>query len=364
MAVTELTARSSGAVAVLALEGAGSEAALRSLGVAPPAPGRIRLARLESRGLAGEREVLDEALVVGVDRQRFELHLHGSPAVVERLRLELGGASLASESLEDRARQLLADAPSEVAARVLLDQSEGALRRALEWARLAEPAVARAELRALVARGRAAMPHLLTPRVVLAGPSNAGKSTLFNALVGEQRVLVDAAPGTTRDAVVERARLGLTVVELVDTAGERELPDGSSQAQVEAAGQALARSLRRSADLVLWLRPADLPGAPAPAETAQLRLLDSRADRAPGRSLARPIRAATDPAGARAMVAELIAERMGPWTWQAGQAVPFESSQLALLERASTCLARSERQRVLAPLLRIAVPRAQTDIAR
>lgn len=59
-------------------------------------------------------------------------------------------------------------------------------------------------------------------RLILAGAPNAGKSSLFNALLGRRRALVYAEPGTTRDAIEEEIELGGRVVRLVDTAGVRE----------------------------------------------------------------------------------------------------------------------------------------------
>ena len=56
-------------------------------------------------------------------------------------------------------------------------------------------------------------------RVVITGPPNAGKSSLLNALVGADRVIVSEEPGTTRDYVEERITLGPYVLRLVDTAG-------------------------------------------------------------------------------------------------------------------------------------------------
>lgn len=87
-------------------------------------------------------------------------------------------------------------------------------------------------------------------RVVLVGPPNAGKSTLFNRLLGEERALVDDAPGTTRDALEARLELDGLAVTLVDTAGLREAPG-----RLEALGVARARRELASADLVLLLLP-------------------------------------------------------------------------------------------------------------
>lgn len=61
--------------------------------------------------------------------------------------------------------------------------------------------------------------------VVIAGPPNAGKSALFNALLGETRALVTPVPGTTRDAIEARVESGRWPLRLVDTAGLRETSD-------------------------------------------------------------------------------------------------------------------------------------------
>ena len=88
--------------------------------------------------------------------------------------------------------------------------------------------------------------------VALVGPVNAGKSSLFNHLVGTDRAIVSAQPGTTRD-VVERSVLmdGLDVT-FLDTAGE-----GGTSDPIEAAGVVLGRSLSASADLLLLVLPLD-----------------------------------------------------------------------------------------------------------
>ncbi len=95
-------------------------------------------------------------------------------------------------------------------------------------------------------------------RVVLAGPPNSGKSSLFNALLGRERALVDPDPGTTRDVVSATLRQGGLTFVLYDTAGLRE-----GGGRVESRGMALARAAVAEADVVLWL--CDL-AAPAPVD--------------------------------------------------------------------------------------------------
>ncbi|MBC8522817.1 50S ribosome-binding GTPase [PVC group bacterium] len=91
------------------------------------------------------------------------------------------------------------------------------------------------------------------PRVVLAGKPNAGKSTLFNALVGTQRVVVDSASGTTRDAIEEQVSFCGNEAMLVDIAGLN-----SAEDELANSAQITAQTAIESADLILWcVGPAD-----------------------------------------------------------------------------------------------------------
>jgi len=89
--------------------------------------------------------------------------------------------------------------------------------------------------------------------VVLAGPVNAGKSSLLNALLGRERAIVSETPGTTRDWLEESVSLDGLPVRLVDTAGLREAADS-----VELEGVRRSRELLERADLVLLVLDANL----------------------------------------------------------------------------------------------------------
>ena len=91
--------------------------------------------------------------------------------------------------------------------------------------------------------------------VVLAGPPNAGKSSLLNALLGERRAIVSEVAGTTRDSIEEWLDVKGWPVRLVDTAGLRRAADA-----VEAEGVERAEELVAHADLVVAL-DLDVPGA-------------------------------------------------------------------------------------------------------
>lgn len=86
-------------------------------------------------------------------------------------------------------------------------------------------------------------------RVVLAGPPNAGKSTLFNALVESEAAITAPVAGTTRDVLTHPVALGGVPFRFSDTAGLR---DDAGDA-IEAIGVERARSALAQADLVLWL---------------------------------------------------------------------------------------------------------------
>src|SRR5262249_50482415 len=138
-------------------------------------------------------------------------------------------------------------AETDSAARILLDQCDGALRTALSELASASASERAPAIDALLDRGRIARFALEPTDVVIAGPVNAGKSTLFNVLLGEERTIAAAEEGTTRDAVTERAAFGAYPVRLTDTAGERELSSASNESRVERAGQERARRARDGA---------------------------------------------------------------------------------------------------------------------
>jgi tRNA modification GTPase len=92
-------------------------------------------------------------------------------------------------------------------------------------------------------------------RVVVAGPPNAGKSSLINAITGEDRAIVTDVPGTTRDYIEVALALSGIPILLTDTAGLREGGD-----VVEALGVERTEQLIGAADVLIWLgEPADAP---------------------------------------------------------------------------------------------------------
>lgn len=159
-----------------------------------------------------------------------------------------GGVSTFVAGLEKRLTDAMAaieastDFPDEVEEETAAQEVEAEMR-----------AIA-AELRAR-ADGRGARILREGASIVLAGPPNAGKSSLMNALLRRERAIVTEIPGTTRDVLTERVVFGGVAAELSDTAGLREAGDA-----VEKIGVARAQAAVEKADLVLLV----LDGSRAP----------------------------------------------------------------------------------------------------
>ena len=208
-------------------------------------------------------EPLDEVLVAVIDpcaeSGSVEINCHGGIVATGRILAELDArgvrrvpadsvADAALDPIQREAAALIPAARSTAAVRMLLAQYRGELSRALreiESMPAAEAAAARDRLRQTARLGIA----LCRPtRVVIAGPPNTGKSTLFNALVGQARAIVTDVPGTTRDYITETIAIDGLPFELVDTAGLRD-----TDHVIEIEGINRARVQISEADVVLYM---------------------------------------------------------------------------------------------------------------
>jgi tRNA modification GTPase len=290
--------RGPAAIAVVRISGPRAGAALKILSGKIPAPRQAALARIQG----ADNEIIDEALALWfpapaseTGEDTAELQLHGGRAVVaatlaalarieglrpaeageftrrafENGKLDLtaveGLADLVAAETEGQRRQAFRQMKG-----LLGNRAEGWRQRliqALAWVEaridfsdeadvpedLMAPALAIAheletEIAAALAdsgRGERLREGLV---VAIAGPPNAGKSTLLNRLARREAAIVSPYAGTTRDVIEVHLDLAGWPVTLLDTAGIRETDD-----PVELEGVRRAQQRAAAADLVLWV---------------------------------------------------------------------------------------------------------------
>jgi tRNA modification GTPase len=203
----------------------------------------------------------DDVVVTILAQDLVEIHTHGGPlaiACVESALVEAGATPSAPRPptahgpIASDALALLPKSPTLRIAEILLDQANGLLEHAVRSiiAEIESRDAVRAceQLHVLIARSNWGLHMLNGWRVLLAGPPNAGKSSLLNALLGYQRAIVDPTPGTTRDIVSASTAIDGWPITLCDSAGLRSTAD-----PIEREGVARAIAEASNVDLVLLL---------------------------------------------------------------------------------------------------------------
>ncbi len=244
-----------------------------------PEPGDVFLGRLGD-GFGDE-------VVVGCKNTNpmvIEIHPHGGTQVVLMLLnfLHSGGATLCtwneflthlySDPLKAMAAVLLNQANTVEPSKILLDQFNGAFRSWLDpflnFVQTENFVEARKSLNE-VNYFSFLSSRLVEPwQVVLAGPTNAGKSSLMNLLAGYQRSIVSDLAGTTRDVLLLETAIEGWPVSFADTAGIR-----SSSDVLENAGMRIGAEAIDQADLVLWVEDCSLVEAAIPQYVQEKKIL-------------------------------------------------------------------------------------------
>lgn len=379
MAADTIFALSSGrppaAVSIIRASGPQAHAAGHRMAGALP---KARVAAVRELRHPESGELLDEALVLRFDgpasstgEDVVEFHCHGGRAVVDSILSALGSMVglrdarpgeftrrafdngridlTEAEGLAD-----LIEAESEAQRKAALALAEGGFRKRIdEWRQRVVDLSAQAERAIDYDEDDLALdpgtvqavgglvdelkewldrPRIETlkdgVRVVIAGPPNAGKSSLINALSGSERAIVTDIPGTTRDHIEVPVSIDGLPTLLTDTAGLRETGD-----TVEAIGVKRAAALVEAADVLVWLGEPDV----APSHP-RLLMVHARSDlpdrrRAPDGAL--PVSIVTGEGLGRLLerIAELAKEVL-----PGEGAIALNRRQAALVSEAATAL--------------------------
>jgi tRNA modification GTPase len=411
------------AIAIVRISGPRARAALEALVGRVPEPRRAMLANLRN---PNSGETIDQGLVLFFEEPNSEtgedvaeLHLHGGRAVIAATFAALSGVpglrpaepgeftrrGFENGKLDLTAVEGLADliyAETEAQRRQAVRQLQGLLGdraenwrlRLIEAMALAEAGIdfsdeadvaanvavralnaarlLQQEIAALLAEGRRGERLREGLVVAIAGPPNAGKSTLLNRIARRDVAIVSPYAGTTRDVIEVHLDLYGYPVTLLDTAGIRESDD-----PVEREGISRARARAAAADLVLWLTEGEaanagsVPDALKPGSDVgsapETWLVRTKLDLKTGADAARaaPTGSKAEPAGSMADKTRPLAERAPVYEVSAvtgagmdrllddlGQfaRVMFESREPALVTR--------ERQRHLLEQAEAALSRA------
>lgn len=232
-------------------------------GVRPAQPGEFTLRAF----LSGRIDLMQAEGVLGVIDARDGRELAQA--------LEQLGGGLSSQIV--RLRGDLLDLLSDLEAG--LDFAEEDIEFVSHVATLGRIGLAREALADLLRLADERLPTTTRPRVVLIGPPNAGKSSLFNALLGSDTAIVSSERGTTRDYLTAEVTIGGVECLLIDTAGIEQAADAMAFV-----AQRMQREQQAQSDLVVWCDPhEESQTAPAAGPEGAMLHVRTKADlREPG----------------------------------------------------------------------------------
>lgn len=241
-------------------------AELFARGVRAAQPGEFTLRAF----LAGRIDLMQAEAVLGVIDSRTESEL--------RLALDqlTGGISSQIVQLRGDLLDLLADLEAG------LDFADEAIEFVSHGALVGRIGLAREAVSDFLERSEARTITSVTPRVVLAGAPNAGKSTLFNALAGREAAIVSPARGTTRDYLTVDVKVNGVSLTLIDTAGE-EHTDESIAGEAQ---RVRSEQLAQAELIVLCLAADEIAAQPGNVAEKKTLVVATKADLGPGRHLA------------------------------------------------------------------------------
>ena len=276
--VCVLTAKGAAAIASVALAGVNAQTIMGKIfcignAKAPSGSDTMKICKgsvLYGSIINGDR-IIDEVLVGCEETNKFVIHCHGNPLLVEQIvkLCQAYGATLTSAEqfqtetcqmqstnmIEAEAKLAMQTCATLSGAKIIANQlTHGLLPLAQNWLQTIDT-MSLQELWAQchqVLRKTSRAKYLINRcKIVIVGPPNSGKSTLLNLLAGKDEVIVSDTAGTTRDWVHIACRIGPILADIYDTAGLDAIL--IQQHEVEGISQQMTHDLVRSADMNIFV---------------------------------------------------------------------------------------------------------------
>ena len=368
-----MTAKTASAISSIQFAGGGTEEIIKKIfksfgqthRSAPTSPFTIG-SILHGNIFDGDK-LIDEVIIGCEDKDLFSINCHGNPLIVENI-LELikkHGAIITEpqEVLVYLGKQKYGDntiaveaAISETqaatldGAKIIRHQTKMGLIQAANWwldnlnaleiddiIIGAEQVLSDSEISKFFIRGA---------KIVIAGPPNSGKSTLFNYLCGKEKAIVTDIAGTTRDWLSAKIRLKNIQAEFFDTAGLDETLSVKNEIDAQSQGQAV--ELIKNADLVLYVVDSSFRGN----DNIQNKLVVINKCDLPGDLLADGLKiSAKTGSGIKELIDE-IEQRLGVVDFDMKKTVCFTDRQTNMLEQITEAKTKQQIKKLIQELLK------------
>ncbi|MEN6386199.1 MAG: GTPase [Phycisphaerales bacterium] len=273
-----MTAKTVAGISSIQILGEGSEGILKSIFKANrnDKGGHIRTQFAAGSILHGNisdgEKIIDEVIIGCEAENSFSINCHGNPIIVENILAllkkhgvkiveadqiveVLAGKKHLHNIIPIEAEIAAGQAVTFEGAKIIQHQTQMGLLQTAEWLlkhlNIIDVDDMKSGAEQILADSEIASYFINGAKIVLAGPPNSGKSTLFNFLCGKEKAIVTDIAGTTRDWLSAKIRLKNIQVEIFDTAGIDEILSGKNI--IDAESQKRAMELAAIADMVLYV---------------------------------------------------------------------------------------------------------------